>query len=235
MKNCILLHLYHQDLWHEYWNLLKEIKDDNTDIFVTVTDINTSYYNEIKNNTNDVFLVENKGLDFGGFLYAYNKIKHINYNTITKLHSKKQSGFAWKGLRDAEQWRSALCKCMIGSKDIYRKRLKMFEDDESLFMFGSKKCFHVEPIYMANKENVVYFETLKKFLEINENCVCYQFIAGAMFMVSKKYMDSLFKDKESIIYDKLEYGYKADGTLAHAIERLIGSAVSFYGGDFLCL
>ena len=107
MKNCILIHLHYQHYWPIFWPLLNEIKDENLDIFATVHTTDTEYYNDIKNNLNDVFLIENRGVDFGGFLFAYNKIKHINYKTITKLHGKARTPYRFKGREEsAETWAS---------------------------------------------------------------------------------------------------------------------------------
>jgi lipopolysaccharide biosynthesis protein len=95
-------HLHHQDLWPEFWAYLENIKNENLDIFVTVNNPHTEWYEDIVSKCTDVFLVENKGMDFGGFLFAYNKIKHIDYKLIIKLHGKKRNSYL---LVPPDEWR----------------------------------------------------------------------------------------------------------------------------------
>lgn len=64
MKNCILLHLHYQDLWPEFWSYLKDIKDENTDLYVTVNTSNTKWYeNIVSNAAGSTFAVSKTYLD----------------------------------------------------------------------------------------------------------------------------------------------------------------------------
>ena len=231
MKNCILLHLHYQDLWPEFWSYLKNIKDESVDILATVNTTETQWYNDIKNNVNEVFLIENRGVDFGGFLYAYNKIKNNSYKTITKLHGKKRNAYHSKalGLLNAEQWRRNLYAPLIQNGS-YAKMINCFENDEKIFMYGSKECFRTEP---RNHEwaiqNGPAFTKINNILNLPEPKE-YNFIAGSIFTVSKNYLDAFFQNKEMEIYKIMETQFPNNGTIAHGLERLIGSHVSNLGG-----
>ena len=234
MKTCLALHLHHQDLWLEYKPLLKNLKDSNTDVFVTVNTTDTLYYRDIKLNVDDVFVVENKGMDFGGFLFCLDKIKDQDYNLVTKLHGKKHQGYAYNSaLYNAELWRRSLYNPLIKTKERYDKIVEAFRKDPLLFMAGSEQSFRTEEtgnkILLLNKH---FISTLLNLLEIPETPFQCKFIAGSMFTVSKKYLDMLFKNKEMEIYNQMQTGYSGDGTIAHALERIVGSAVSVYNGKF---
>lgn len=231
MKNAILLHLHYQDLWPEFWSYLKDIKDENTDLYVTVHTTDTEWYSDIKNNANEVYLIENKGVDFGGFLYAYNKIKHINYLTITKLHGKKRNPYRSGNIvKNATEWARMMFLPLI-EKENHKIMLKAFSD-ESLFIYGAKSC-HVrektDELYF--QQNIGAFNKINKFLNL-QPLEGSDFIAGSIFTVSKKYLDLLFDNKEMEIFQIMEHSFPFpnNGTVAHGLERMIGSCVSAFGG-----
>ena len=226
MKNVILLHLHYQDLWPEFWSYLKNIKDENLDIIATVNTTETEFYKNIKDNVDEVFLIENKGVDFGGFIYAYNKIKSNSYNTVIKLHGKKRNSYT--GLC-AEEWRKTLYNPLI-QKDCYYNMLNCFEKDEKIFMYGSKRCFREELKSHPNiVDNTSVFIKINDILDLSE-FEKYDFIAGSIFAVSKNYLNAFFQNKEMEIYKIMETQFPENGTIAHGLERLIGSNVSAFGG-----
>jgi lipopolysaccharide biosynthesis protein len=231
MKNCILLHLHHQYLWPEFWSYLKYIKDENLDIIATVHTTETEFYSHIKNNVDDIFLIENKGVDFGGFLYAYNKIKNNSYKTITKLHGKKRSTYKSHtlGVLNAEQWRKNLYTPLI-QNEYYTKMMNCFEKDKKIFMYGSKDCFRKEQKdHLWAIQNISAFKKINDILNLSEPQE-YNFIAGSIFTVSKNYLDNFLKNKEMEIFQIMETNFPNNGTIAHGLERLIGSHISAFGG-----
>ena len=226
MDNCILLHLHHQDLWPEFWHYIKQIKNDKLDIFATVHTKDTQFFNDIKNNVDEIYLIENRGVDFGGFLYAYNKIKNNPYKTITKLHGKKRSPYTSDtlGELDAKRWRNILYTPLI-EKKFYYKMINCFESDDKMCMYGSKHCFRKEqkddPWAL---ENISAFNKINSVLDLPETNQ-YNFIAGSIFTVSKNYLDWFFKNKEMDLFQIMETDFPKNGTIAHGLERLIGSCI----------
>lgn len=170
MKNAILLHLHYQDLWPEFWSYLKDIKDENTDLYVTVHTTDTEWYNDIKTNSTEVFLIENKGQDFGGFLYAYNEIKHINYLTITKLHGKKSLRMEPESNMPGPKkagggaiWRKELYLPLIENKQKYLENLSLFQNDSNLFMIGSKNYLQITGVHVS--EHSIAYNASSKWLD----------------------------------------------------------------------
>jgi lipopolysaccharide biosynthesis protein len=245
MKNAILLHLHYQDLWPEFWYHLKDIKDENTHLYVTVHTTETEWYNDIKTNATEVFLIENKGMDFGGFLYAYNKIKHVDYKIIIKLHGKKRHGFYNHNLKlnlNAREWNQQLSECLI-KKEKYNNLVNLFNNNKRLFYFGSKNsllkedkhhCWTVGIESQNIKGNQLTYNTINRILEL-PNLEQYEFIAGSMFAASKAYLDLFFNKKEMDLFNIMEKPpFPTNGTIAHALERLISSHAATFGGTFLC-
>ena len=243
MKNAILLHLHYQDLWPEFWSYLKDIKDENTNLYVSVHTTETDWYNDIKNNATEVFLIENKGMDFGGFLYAYNKIKHINYLTITKLHGKKRHNFTNHHLKvtlNAPEWTKKLLDYLV-KRESYEILKNSFEN-EKVFVVGSKMFLQTEgknhPYTIGMeahniKGNQESYNKINKILNL-PSLDKYEFIAGSMFAASKAYLDLFFNNKEMDLFNIMEKTpFPNNGTIAHGLERLIISHVATFGGTFL--
>ena len=244
MKNAILLHLYYQDLWPEFWSYLKEIKDENTHLYVTVNTTETEWYNDIKTNSTEVYVIENKGMDFGGFLYAYNKIKHIDYKIIIKLHGKKRHSFhkpISKLVLNAREWNQQLSECLI-KKENYNNLINLFNNNKRLFLFGSKNFLIKEDkrhhwtigIESHNiKGNQSAYSIINRILEL-PNLEQYEFIAGSIFAVSKTYLDLFFNNKEIDLFNIMEGPpFPINGTIAHGLERLISSHVTTFQGTIL--
>jgi len=227
MKNCVLLHLHHQDLWPEFWAYLENIKNENLDIFVTVNNPQTEWYEDIVSKCTDVFLVENKGMDFGGFLFAYNKIKHIDYKLIIKLHGKKRNPYLSV---PPDEWRKELYKSLISSKEAFESMTSRFEANDRLYMYGSKLCYRNDPYnHPWMIENIAAINAVNRILNLNTLSE-YKFIAGTMFAVSKTYLELLFNNKEMEIYNILQPYAPNNGSVAHGLERLIGANVGAFGG-----
>ena len=236
MKNAILLHLYYQDLWPEFWSYLKDIKDENTHIYVTVHTTETEWYNDIKSNVNEVFVIENKGMDFGGFLYAYNKIKHIDYLTITKLHGKKslrlEPGSNMPGPKDAgggARWRKELYLPLIETKEKYTQNISLFQKDPYLFMIGSKKFIQITGIHV-HKSSIKY-QSRKYWIDglLNIGHISREkHISGSMFTCTKEYLNMFFKNKELELLSNMEKGYKLESS-GHHLECVICNCEPFGG------
>lgn len=243
MKNAILLHLHYQDLWPKFWAYLKDIKGENTDLYITLNTKETEYYEDIKLKSTDVFLIENRGMDFGGFLYAYNQIKNIDYKIIIKLHGKKRNVFEnpdSKLTLSPLEWTIQLSEPLIKKRN-YENLISLFNDDKRLFLLGSSSFLHKEHknhIWTVGREarnikgNQSAYDTINKILQL-PNLDYYEFIAGTIFAVSKMYLDLLFNNKELDLLNVMELPpFPTCGTIAHGLERLICSHVSTFNGKF---
>lgn len=229
---AIILHLYYQDLWEEFKQNIIPILDDNVHLFVTVN-YESDVTNDIKLYAKKLYLIDNVGMDFGPFITVYNEIKESNYKYLIKLHTKKSKHN--KELGDI--WRQKLTEVFFHNKETFNTIIDVLNSDDSIYMAGAYSCFYdriKEPLGSgALIDNEKTIKNINSFLKIsNHGC----FFAGSIFLVSKKYLDMLFKN---VIFEdfilEFNHEYTPGTSSAHAMERLIGYGVEYYGGKFLTL
>ena len=214
MKSAIVLHLYYQDLWEEFKEVLLPILSDTVDLYVTVVDPEDEHLKDILTVTSNVEIVPNRGMDIGPFLLTYKKIRG-KYGTITKIHSKKSLHTAGIG----EHWRRSLYAPILKShKSISEYLLEYTEPvmvGTGLYTISSE-----EDPGRNTKELQEHISNICKELNILTKG---SFIAGTMFMVNDIYMNSIFTDEViDSIYSMFEENYVRDNSAAHAMERVFG-------------
>jgi lipopolysaccharide biosynthesis protein len=233
---AILLHLYYQDLWWEFKQKILPLLNDSVHLYVTTTTTtteNSDIVNDIKHHAKKVFIIENRGADFGGFIFAYKEVMDKNYDFFLKIHSKKSLHNPDLGTI----WRKKLTEIFFDDKDYFEKILFTMNKDQKIFMAGAYSCFYdkqKEPLNsLFHLENQHTLKKLNGFLNIsNHGC----FFAGSMFLVSKKYLDLLFKNVNlDELYSAFDVEYSTGISLQHAFERMIGYGVEFYNGIFLII
>ena len=229
---AIVLHLYYQDLWDEFKDKIIPLLNDNVHLYVTVNDISV-IVQDVMLYAKDVYILENRGIDFGPFVYTYNQIRNIGYSHIIKVHSKK----SLHNRKIGPEWRKRLTEVLIGSNDIFNSVIDAMKSDDRLFMAGAYSCFYdriKEPIKGSGRILcLTAMEKLNTFLNIETHG---SFIAGSMFAVSTKYLDLLFNNCDlEKLYSEFEVGYSVNVSMAHAMERMIGYGVEHYNGKFLIL
>lgn len=227
MKHCIILHLYYYDLWPEFKAKLVPILNDNVDLYVSVTSLDSEFIQDIELHACKLFLVENKGADIGPFVYIYDKIKHINYNTYLKLHGKKTIHDPKFG----EAWRQEL---YFGIVDHYDTIIEHIKTISGCWMLGNG--FHL--MDMINESNnhinriqsIDYINRAAEYLNvINEGA----FFAGTMWLTNKEYLDKLFKNIDlTDLYNQFENGHLSN-SFAHGMERVLCYGVQQYGGQYI--
>jgi lipopolysaccharide biosynthesis protein len=94
MKLAILVHIGTYELWGRMCDYISLFKNQY-DLWLTISQKNEpidNLINDIKNRfpTANVIIVQNRGLDIGGFLYALKEIfnQNIQYDYVLKLHTK---------------------------------------------------------------------------------------------------------------------------------------------------
>jgi len=229
---AIIFHLYYQDLWEEFKEKIIPILDDSVHLFVTVN-YESEITEDIRLYAKEIYLLDNKGMDFGPFLNVYNTIKNEKYEYIIKLHTKKSKHN--KELGDV--WREKLTEVFFYNKESFDLIIETMNSNPEIYMTGAYSCFYdriKEPLTGASLiENKETIKNINSFLNVSTHGC---FFAGSIFMVSKKYLDMLFKNVilEDFILE-FNHDYSPGVSSAHAMERLIGYGVEYYGGKFLTL
>lgn len=244
-KHAIIVHLYYNDLWNEFYTKLKPIIENcDVDLYVTLTEEDTSELENVKKITDKVYVLPNKGLDVGPFLFVLDLIKDLEYTSITKFHTKKSLHHG-QPREFGETWRIKAYQPLIENVDIYKELTSIIEKSP-INMIGTKRSY-----LNFEKDGINIFHhypTIKKTLEklniqLTErpvgNTVLFGknggFFSGTMFMTSHKYLKQLFSNTDiNKLYSDLPNGYVRDSD-SHSLERIFGFYLESIGGDLLII
>jgi lipopolysaccharide biosynthesis protein len=244
-KHAIILHLFYIDLWAEMKSYIEPILNrGDIDLYVSITEGSESIIPELEKYVESCFVLPNKGLDIGPFVYILNYIKDLEYSTVTKIHTKKSLHHG-QSIEFGEKWRKSLIKSMIGDLNIFngcvneinKNELTLIGSNEYYFNFENDK-YNIPHHYSVIKEalNLLQIDITETPIVDNLGNVESvkfgngNFIAGSMFITSHAYLKLLFKNSDMInLYESLPDNYHRN-SVAHAIERIFGFYVEQLGG-----
>jgi lipopolysaccharide biosynthesis protein len=228
-NSVIVLHLYYEDLVPSIFaNYLNALQNE-CDLIVTVRpDISISCINDIKTQFPNVyFLIErNEGRDIRPFISALRVVKNLGFTYICKLHTKKSLHRS-----DGSTWRDQLFTKLIGSVAGFESVINRFEADPTLGLIVERECMTDLaniPVHIDNRE---WLDILLSRLGCRDLIGNYKvmFPAGSMYWSR---IDAIEKLLDVTVFNQSEFELEAgqlDGTLAHAIERIIGLLVQKSG------
>lgn len=244
-NHAIILHLFYIDLWTEMKSYIEPILSrGDVDLYVSITEGSESILPELEQYAESCFILPNKGLDIGPFIYVLKHISNINYSTITKIHTKKSLHHG-QSIEFGEKWRKTLIKSMIGDLNTFNECVNEIDKNELTLIGSSEYYFNFE----SDKYNIPHhYSVIKEALNLlqinitetpitnnlgNIESVKFgegNFIAGSMFITSHKYLKLLFKNADMInLYESLPENYHRN-SVAHAIERIFGFYIEHLGG-----
>lgn len=162
-------------------------------------------------------VVPNRGYDIAPFVCAFGDV-YPSYDLVLKLHTKKSPHRLWlKG------WGEYLMKNLAGSPEIVASILRMFEEDKTLGLvypqvIAPLKAGLENPL-RADWESCVALAARLKLTLPEKNRL--EFPAGSMFWFRPKALAQLFE--LGLTFEDFPGGrmIRRNGTLAHAIERLL--------------
>ena len=218
---AIHIHIYYLDVVREFASLLKNMPFPY-DLFISshskeIIDMCEYLYKDLPNlGKINLKQVENRGRNFAPLFCAFGE-QLIHYDYIAHLHSKKS--LYNKGA--TQGWREYLSDTLLGNEQQIRKIFRLLQNDE-LFGIVYPQNYHLLP-YWAN--TWLANEALGRFwgsrLGIDNLPRGYfDYPAGSMFWAKVDALEPLFK--AGITLDDFpEEAGQTDGTLAHALERLL--------------
>ncbi|MDE2156053.1 MAG: glycoside hydrolase family 99-like domain-containing protein [Xanthomonadaceae bacterium] len=169
----------------------------------------------------EIAVFENRGRDILPFLHVANRLLDEGVSTVLKLHGKRSTHRP-----DGEIWRRELLGKLLAPERAERIAAA-FRDDPTLGLVHAEG--HLQPLdyyWGANQANVDY---LARRIGIPAPQVEHDtFVAGSMFWVRPAALRQLLDAHLEVADFETEAG-QLDGTLAHAIERIFGLAVSAGG------
>jgi lipopolysaccharide biosynthesis protein/SAM-dependent methyltransferase len=222
---AVVIHVFYYDVFVEILENLERIKDVKLNLFITV---DASCYEQVERRLQETMFeyslisVENKGRDVLPFLKAMDLVCAEGYASFLKIHTKKS-----KHRADGDVWRKDLYAKLM-SPDVIKNVLSIFENNKKVGLIAPSGHLVDMGYYLGSNHERI--EALSARMGVRLASVLnLKFAAGTMFIARCDAMMPLInlhlcdEDFES------ELG-QVDGTLAHAIERLI--SVSCFSKGF---
>ncbi|MDO9085545.1 MAG: glycoside hydrolase family 99-like domain-containing protein [Anaerolineaceae bacterium] len=221
---AVMFHLYYPELWQEFLIYLSNL-DSDFDLFVSIPNNVKIDKNIIYNHFSNakIFEYENRGRDIAPFLEIFNYLVNLDYKLICKLHTKRSTY-----LDNGDLWRKSLLDGIIGSKEIVKSIIDLFNNNSEIGMVCSYGNVLSSERFMGS--NAQQFEKLINTLDIPYNKEIFPFISGSMFWFRPLAIYPFGFYNLKIDDFQTEIGQK-DGTLAHAIERIFGLLNKINGYD----
>lgn len=218
---AIVIHLHYLDVFPQLVEILAPMAD-KIDFYFSVRQGALAVSREmIREVFADAVVVsyENSGRDVLPFIRIYNVINGFGYKAICKLHGKKSLHRV-----DGEKWRNEVFNSLAGSQEtIYRHVERLQEVDSQGLRVGV-----IGPAGHVLDGKSYWSQNKAKTSEYGRRFGCkeewfdnFSFVAGTMFWFHPDALAPLLLlELQTDDFDKEEG--QVDGTLAHAVERLIG-------------
>ncbi len=222
MKILVHLHLYYTDMLPEMLKLLRALDGRDYDLFVTVVNDDKVLNESLRAFKKDVQVIQvaNRGYDLAPFLTVLQSVNLSDYDYLIKLHTKrnlpKPAYLPYGSFKNAE-WRDCLTGFMK-NKQAIDNSLSLLEQHSEIGMLS-----HWKLIVKAGKEDR---EANRRADEIMQKMGCSlkdrKFVAGTMFICRAGLMKPLLKLNYTVDDFDEPAPNHAGGTLAHAMERVLG-------------
>ncbi len=214
---AVVVHIYYPDLWPEFAETLGRLRLD-FDLFVTIT-----YRGKESDDLSEtiraafpaarVMAVPNRGRDILPFLTLVNAGALDGYQAVCKFHTKKSPH-----RQDGDHWRRHLIEGILPAEGLEARLAAFTADVDAAFWVADGQHYTGSHWWGSNLENTG--KVLRR-LEIRTRQDALSFPAGSIYWI-KPLMIGLLKGLHLTEADFEQETAQVDGTLAHAIERVLG-------------
>jgi lipopolysaccharide biosynthesis protein len=219
MTVAIHLHLFYPDMLQKMIQHLNNIPLA-FDLFVSTACTSTREISEeiVKHVSNiqelNIKTVPNKGRDLAPFIIEFGAELQA-YDAVCHIHTKKSTH-----TQDLERWGDQILNSLLGSKDKVHKILSLI-NSETKFIYPEGQSYYIkDPSGWAGNYDIAR-EVLHEHLDISiSDFPKIEFPEGSMFWASKEGISPFLS--MSLAWENFpEEPIPTDGTLAHALERII--------------
>ena len=221
-KTAVMVHVYYEETWPEIANALAAMKEP-FDLLITTTKEKIAHLSaQVKASfpLAEIYEVENKGRDIRPFIALLPLLLHRQYQAVLKLHSKKSLHRI-----DGDLWRQTLIAQLLPQGAELEHMINSLSEYPSLGLIAPEgNVLNIQRYIGSNQKWVE--QIVHELGEISQwlNETKPWFAAGTMFWFKPRAVQSLLHCP-SILADAFEVETgQNDGTLAHAIERVLGCA-----------
>ncbi|WP_051849145.1 rhamnan synthesis F family protein [Thiomonas sp. FB-Cd] len=225
VKTAVMLHLYYPEQWPQVVALLEQLWPD-IDLFVSVAGPHAEHAKvlvEAYEPKARVFKLPNQGRDLAAFLHVLPALIQEGYACVCKLHTKR-SDYAQI---DGQGWRLDLWGGLLGRAEETERIRARFGIDQALGLLGLQDYWVAEQDYRDSCHDRVV-ELARRLLP-DGSLDNWHFFAGTMFWFRPQALVPLLTLGLGASDFEPEQGQR-EGTLAHAIERVLPLAVR--GGGY---
>lgn len=214
---AIVVHIYYPDLWPEFRDTLRAVALPH-DLYVTLTwrgEETLALKAGIEADFPGAFVmaVPNRGRDILPFLTLVNAGALEGYRAVAKFHTKKSPHRS-----DGEEWRRHLIAGILPAEGLAEKLEAFLADPDAAFWVADGQHFTGQEWWGSNAERT---RQILARLEIIPPEGVLSFPAGSIYWM-KPLMISLLRSL-ALNADHFETETaQVDGTLAHALERVLG-------------
>lgn len=216
VKTAVLFHFFYIEQWPQFVSLFEKLSPD-IDLFVTITgpqEVLAKKLVEAFNPKARILVTPNRGRDIGSFIQILPTLIKEGYACVCKLHTKR-SDYAQI---DGKGWRFDLWGGLLGQPDEVERIRADFGIDQTLGLLSLQDYWVWEQDY---KEICTERVTqLAHRLFAGDGAKNWRFFAGTMFWFRPAAMRPLLELQIESHHFEPELGQR-EGTLAHAIERVI--------------
>lgn len=220
---AVALHLHYPDLWPEFEALLATIgRPFHLILTLTQPDMALAQRVQARFPDAEVVVYDNRGRDVGPFIQLLREGRLDPFDLICKLHGKK-SGPSGPRMVLGDIWRQASAFDLIGSRDMVDRIIAEFERSPETQMIGPRR-FRLPNEWKGEKaawgENKAMVLNLLETMGMPSSSRL-DFFAGTMFWVRRGALEPLMRlDLPLAVFP--EEASQQDGTLQHALERVLG-------------
>ncbi len=231
---CVHLHFYHADMAEEFCDIINRLQHPFTFLVSVQIDEDEEYWTQYftENITYATKIVvkacPNRGRDVQPWLVEFKDIIR-DHDIFCHLHTKK-SGYN----KFQKSWRHYLAHTTFGNQTLVNQILTIFSDDPSVGLIFPAYFYILrnQPNYGVNFRQYERLYTALFGRLPDEECPDYP--AGSFFWARTKTLEPLL-DLDLAVEDFDEEEGQVDGTIAHALERILGSLPDFTGHTKRCI
>lgn len=229
---AIQLHLFYIDLIDDFCQYLQNMPFE-FDLLVSIVDkskknfVEESFGKISHIESCVVRVVPNRGRDVAPFVVGFADLLG-NYDFVAHIHSKKS---LYTGSEQAE-WRNYLLEGLLGNEEWIRMIFGEFMANENLGLIYPRPAKNVPYMAFTWLSNYRIGQELMARLKVKPNTTTYfDFPAGTMFWARSKAIKRLHTSGIRLDDFPVEKG-QMDGTIAHAVERIMALMVNTEGMDY---
>ena len=221
-ETVVILHIFYEDLIDTIFDRYLSAAQRQCDLIVSVMqNISIASLQKIKEKFANCLIIEteNRGRDIRPFVIAFRKAYELGYLYACKLHTKKSLQRF-----DGDEWRAQLFDSLLSNTHSVDTVVRRFKSAPTIGILAPAQSLHDLGEPAAYAGNTAWLNVLLARMKDEKTIGRYDFSfpAGSMYWFRITALRQLLDD-DFVSPDEFELeAGQLDGTLAHAIERIIG-------------